>query len=214
MLLDVTLPLIYPGSNANGNWELSMIEAMMGMSVFLENSTLFDHAVDFYKQRVPAYFYNHILDGNAPVPAPRGNPGWYNQTVFNASTNGHCQETCRDLGHTAMGTAATINAAETAFIQGLDLYAWETDRLIGGLEYDTWWNLNNPPPTYICNANITIGTYFNPTFEIAYNALANRKNYSLPNTYQYIIQHVRTNPDPAEILMMIYETLTHGGSPK
>jgi hypothetical protein len=29
----------------NGNWELSMIEGVMGIRVFTENRTLFDHSV-------------------------------------------------------------------------------------------------------------------------------------------------------------------------
>ena len=37
----------------NGNWELSMIEGMMGIGVFTENRTLFDHSVDMWKARVP-----------------------------------------------------------------------------------------------------------------------------------------------------------------
>ena len=42
--------------------------------------------------------------------------------MFNASVSGICQETCRDLGHTQLGIAGMINGAETAFIQGVDLY--------------------------------------------------------------------------------------------
>ena len=54
--------------------------------------------------------------------------------VFNASVNGICQETCRDLGHTQYGMASTLNAAETARIQGVDLYGAQvsSDR-VGGV---------------------------------------------------------------------------------
>ena len=64
-----------------------------------------------------AYFYNFIKDGGAPVPFPPGREGasWYNQTVFNASTNGVCQETCRDFGHMQMGLGGCVAAAATAF---------------------------------------------------------------------------------------------------
>ncbi len=73
--------------------------------------------------RVPSYFYYEPWDGTKPVPAPRGVANWYGETVFNASVSGICQETCRDLGHTQMGIAGMINGAETAFIQGADLYS-------------------------------------------------------------------------------------------
>jgi len=213
MLLTVTLPLIYGGSSSNGNWELSMIEAMMGMSVFLENGTLFDHAVTFWKQRVPAYFYCDSIDKGKPVPAPRGNADWYGQTVFNASTTGHCQETCRDEGHTTYGLAAALNAAETAFIQGTDLYTVEGLRLTQGMEYNANWLQGTKPPSYVCGGTVDIGSEY-PSYEVGYNAFVNRGAYSLPTSLQHIQQKVRTNSDPYDSHMIIYETLTHGGSPK
>ena len=102
MFTRVHLPLIYKGSPANGNWESSMNAAMLGFAVFLEDADLFSHAVGFWRQRTPAYFYNNVEDGPTHRPLPPGRSGdttWYNQTVFNASTNGVCQETCRDFGH-------------------------------------------------------------------------------------------------------------------
>jgi len=109
MMQKVVLPEIYNGSGANGNWELSMIDAMLGIAVFAEDSELYDHAVTFWKQRIPAYFYYHT-DGDKPIPAPRGRPSWYNQPVFNATVDGICQETCRDFGHTSFGIAGTTHA--------------------------------------------------------------------------------------------------------
>jgi len=212
MFVTVVLPLIYNGSGANGNWELSMIEAMMGMSVFLENATLFDHAVEFWKERTPAYFYNFAQDGSQPVKTPRGTPGWYGQTVFNASTSGHCQETCRDEGHTQFGQAGMIDAAETAYIQGVDLYTPYEDRIITAVEYNNHWDLTPPPPSYICNG--TLNTGFCPTHEIVYNAYVNRLGKSLPYTNNFILQKVRTMSDPVNYNIMVYETLTHAGSPK
>ena len=41
---------------------------------------------------------------------------------------GVCQETCRDFGHMQMGFGACVNAAETAFIQGVDLYGEQVCR--------------------------------------------------------------------------------------
>jgi len=212
MLLTVNLPLIYDGSTSNGNWELSMIEAMIGISVFVENGTIFDHGVEYWKQRVPAYFYCYNLDGGKPNPAPRGDPSWYGQTTFNASTTGHCQETCRDEGHTSYGVAATMNAAETALIQGTDLYTSQALRLTQAMEYNAYWLQGNKVPSYVCNGTVSISNEY-PTFEIGYNAFAIRQTYNLPTTYQHILDKVRTNPDPYDAHMMIYETLTHGGSP-
>jgi len=213
MLETVILPMIYAGSDSNGNWELSMIEAMMGISVFTENATLFDHTVTFWKQRVPSYFYCHDTDGGAPVKAPRGSPSWYGQTVYNASTTGHCQETCRDEGHTTYGIAATMNAAETAYIQGTDLYTLEALRLTQTLEYNSKWLQGTSVPSYVCGGSVDISSQY-PSFEVGYNAFVNRNlHYNLTITLQHIVAKVRSNPDPYDWHMMIYETLTHGGSP-
>ena len=50
MLVRVSLPLIIDGSDNVGNWELSMIEGMLGIAVFTENETLLAHAMEFWKQ--------------------------------------------------------------------------------------------------------------------------------------------------------------------
>jgi Alginate lyase len=48
MLRNVYLSKVINGSNSNGNWELSMMEAAIGISVFLEDRTSFDKAVSRY----------------------------------------------------------------------------------------------------------------------------------------------------------------------
>ena len=42
MLRNVYLPEVINGSNSNGNWELSMMEAAIGISVFLEDRATYD----------------------------------------------------------------------------------------------------------------------------------------------------------------------------
>jgi hypothetical protein len=71
MLRNAYIPYIQNGSGANGNWELSMIEALMHCAVFLDDRTLFDKALSMWRKRVPAYFYL-AKDGPLPVPPPSG----------------------------------------------------------------------------------------------------------------------------------------------
>ena len=160
MLTKVNLPLIREGSPKNGNWELSMIEGMMGIAVFTDDRPLLDHAEAMWHERVPAYFYNVQLDGNYPKPLPRGTSRttWYGQTTFDARTNGIAQETCRDLGHTGYGISATMAAAETAHIQGDKLYESEEPRLIGAMEFHARLLLKKEPaPKAVCGGNIHYG---------------------------------------------------------
>jgi len=211
MLSKVHLPLIYDGSGSNGNWELSMIEAMFGIAVFTEDWNLFNRSATFWSERVPAYFYYEPLDGNKPKPAPRGNPSWYGQDVFNSSVNGICQETCRDLGHTQFGMSSAINGAETALIQGVNLYGSQSARLMAAMEFNANLLLGVKVPEYVCGGKVNLDQY--PTFEIGYNEYHNRLGQTLPHTLEQILTHVRTMSVLTESHIAVWETLTHGGSP-
>ena len=93
----------------------SFLEAMLGIAVFSENATLFDHAVGAWRDRAPSYFYI-TADGAAPPldPQPNCQPQphceWYNQSVFDARVTGVCQETCRDMGHSACARGGRCGA--------------------------------------------------------------------------------------------------------
>jgi hypothetical protein len=209
MLKTVYLPEVIGGSSSNGNWELSMIEASIGIGVFLDDRKIFDTAVSMWTKRVPAYVYL-TSDGATPVPPPAGNantPGalesyWYNPTKY---VDGLSQETCRDLGHVQYGLAAMIDAAETARIQGVELYAAEQPRVTAALEFHSQYLSGaQPNPTSICGAALKAVTP-DPMWEIAYNELANRDSLPLPNTNK-LIQKIR--PTRADH-HMIWESLTH-----
>ena len=146
MMNNAMLPNLINGSGNNGNWELSMIEGMIGIAVYNNDANLFNHAVTFWQQRVPAYFYYFPIDGPNPAPPPRGSLNWNGQTVFNNTVNGVAQETCRDFGHTEFGIAAAIAVAETAHIQGVELYGSERPRLEATLEFHAHYLLAIPCP--------------------------------------------------------------------
>ncbi|MEU7479739.1 alginate lyase family protein [Lentzea sp. NPDC042327] len=127
MLRDVYLPEIGNGRvDTAGNWELSMMEATLGIAVFLEDRAVYDRAVGIFRGRLPAFIY---LTGDGALPKTR--PGsavdardeiisyWYGQDTF---VDGLTQETCRDFTHTAYGLAAAAHFAETARHQGQDLW--------------------------------------------------------------------------------------------
>ena len=214
MLSTVILPGIINGSTSNGNWEISMIEGMINIGIFNDDPATFNKGVLYWKQRIPAYFYYHT-DGAAPVPAPRGTADWYGQTVFNSSVDGISQETCRDFGHAQYGISGALDAAETAHIQGVDLYndtaSNAFNRLTSALEFNAKYLLANSStvPSYICGGTVTLQVY--PTDEIGYNNYHNRQGVDLPLTIQYLNQVIRQLPNPTEYHIMVYETLSHGG---
>jgi len=205
MLRNVYLPVVIQGSHSNGNWELSMAEAAVAISVFLDDRASFDLAVSMWRRRVPAYLYVRT-DGPTPVP-PDGQPDlnladfWYGQADFEADGVG--QETCRDLGHMQYGLAAIVNVAETAFIQGLDLYGMESRRISAGLEFHAQFLDGVAPPSWLCGGQLNLLTY--GTWEIGLNHYGNRMGMSLPHTKNLVLKRRPTGVDHH----MEWETLTH-----
>jgi len=206
MLSKVYMPLVDHGSDSNGNWELSMIEASMGIAVFLDDRAAFNTAVRLWRKRVPAYVYL-TSDGPNPVAPPQGNKNWhkfwYDQTKL---VDGLSQETCRDLGHVQYGLAAMTNAAETATIQRVNLFAEQAQRLRATYEFHAKWLNNSAVPGWLCGGKLK-DVSPDPMWEIGYNALVNRQGLELPETKR-LIQKIR--PTKADH-HMAWETLTHAG---
>lgn len=214
MLRRTALPLIEDETNANGNWGLSMIEGMMGIAVLTEDERLFTRAVDFWRTRVPAYVYLSE-DGPRPTPLPQrpgghGPPntqGWYGQTKFDKSVNGISQETCRDLEHAQMGLAAAFNAAETARIQGIDLFGEEAQRLAAGLEFHSRLLSGAKPAANVCGGSVNDADSSYPTFELGYTRLRSADT-PMRNTKEHIKENVRKLPKQYNGWMMVWEALT------
>jgi hypothetical protein len=201
MLKTAYLPDVINGSGANGNWELSMIEASINIAVFLDDKATFDKAAGMWRKRVPAYFYLKS-DGATPVKAPRGTADW-GTTYY---VDGLAQETCRDFLHTQLGFGAAINAAETALQQGLDLYAAESVRLRTTMEFHADLLLGKPPGQ-ICGGTLNLRVL--NTWQIAFNHYHDRMGQALPLTERLILEKARLI-DPT-YKHMSWETLTHAG---
>jgi len=242
MLANIFVPIIYNGAAKNGNWEMSMIDGMMGIAVFDEDSALLAHARAFWLQRVPAYFYYQPMDGDTQPPFPPGRAGsetWNGQLIFNPSTSGVSQETCRDLRHAEDGLASAIDAAEIDFLQGGSLYTAVTidaeDRLVeamnlmAGLEARGLPGKKITAPQDFCTGTgsttlnqITLGV--GTTYAIGYNAYHNRLNdpnladdsgttglHGTANTYHWIQNGLLTQPLTGDQgnHMTLFEALTH-----
>ena len=207
LLVRAFLPLIKDGSAANGNWELSMTEALVGIAVFREDRALFDDAVAMWRARVPAYLYLS-KDGPTPVPPPTGRRTgsvlvdyWYGQTRL---VDGLSQETCRDLEHVQLGLAALGNAAETARIQGEDLFLSEKDRIKAGYEFHAKYLQGASVPSWLCKGKLE-GVDPKPMWELGHSELSNRLGLSLPQTRDLLPKVRPTRVDHH----MVWESLTH-----
>lgn len=213
MLRNVYLPEIINGSNSNGNWELSMMEAAVGISVFLEDKASYDKAMGKFRTRTAAYVYLDS-DGALPKTVPSQNLNtrdkivgyWQGQSTF---VTGLTQETCRDLTHTGYGISAISHVAETSRIQGQDLYGTDVgERLRQALGFQARYELGTAVPSWLCGGSLKLG--LGPVTEVGYNALHNRLGMGMTNT-QTLTE--RNRPAGSNNLFVAWETLTHGDNP-
>ena len=109
---------------ANGNWDAACLLTVMAAGVFLDDHDLFDRAVEHFR----------VGDGNGRL------------THYVVNTDGQCQESGRDQQHTQLGLGLLCEACETAWHQGVDLYAEADDRLLAGFEYTARYNLGDDVP--------------------------------------------------------------------
>jgi hypothetical protein len=213
MLRNVYLPEVINGSHSNGNWELSMMEAAIGISVFLEDKASYDKAVTKFRGRVPAYIYLSS-DGSLPKTAPGSGLDtreeivkyWHGQRTF---VNGLTQETCRDFTHTGYGLSAISHIAETSRIQGQDLYPEVGERLRHALGFQAKYELGETPPSWLCGGSLKRG--LGPVTEVGYTALHHRLGYAMANTQKLT---ERNRPAGSNNLFVAWETLTHGDNPR
>jgi hypothetical protein len=213
MLRNVYLPTVSKGSpHFNGNWELSMTEAVGAIAVFLDDHNAFNHAVSMWRKRLPAYIYLKS-DGDHPVSPPGGQVYtksqvigyWHNQTTF---VDGLSQETCRDMGHLTMGLSAAINMAETAWHQGLDLYKEGHDRIVKAMEFHANYILGAKVPEWLCHGELIGNT--TPMWEIGYNHYHNRVKENMPKSEEVVTKKVRPS---GFAIFQAWETLTHAENP-
>ncbi|WP_372665353.1 alginate lyase family protein [Amycolatopsis kentuckyensis] len=213
MLRNVYLNKIINGSNSNGNWELSMMEAAVGISVFLEDKTNFDKAVTRYRNRVAAYVYLSS-DGALPKTVPGSGLSsrdqivgyWQGQSTF---VDGLTQETCRDFTHTGYGIAAIADVAETLRIQGQDVYGTDVgERLRQALGFQSKYQLGTAAPSWLCGGSLKLG--LGPVTEVGFNALHTRLGIAMTNT-QTLTE--RQRPAGSNNLFVAWQTLTHAANP-
>jgi hypothetical protein len=199
--------------------------------------------------RLPRGGYGGTNTGFASPASRTGDPYGYWGQAGDAATrallDGAAQETCRDLEHVQFGLAAMMNGAETARIQGLDLYGEQAPRMAACMELAARYEDRapadasgsvlgyatpvNPPVTLraseptlcpdasgratvvLLNGGSLAAYPVQPTWEIGYNALANRLGLRLPLTRQ-LIEHYRSPPSGwvGANHHMAWETLTHG----
>ncbi|MGW1612906.1 alginate lyase family protein [Streptomyces sp. NPDC002285] len=109
---------------ANGNWDLTAIQSVLAIGVFCEERTLFEDALRF-------------------AAAGAGNGSVRNRVVTDA---GQGQESGRDQGHEQLAVGLMGDAAQVAWNQGVDLWAFDDNRILANAEYAARYNLGGDVP--------------------------------------------------------------------
>ena len=235
MLKKAFLPHVINGWTGGGaNWLLSMADATMDIGIFLDDRATFDNGVADWRAQVPAAIYmagdenalpqltgmpispSGTMYSRSSITATAFKNYWYNPTKFISGLEG---ETLRDTNHMAMGFGAMIDGAETARLQGVDLYGAEKTRIVTAMELNTGYVYaavkggQNPPPNWVGTSpmNTTNGAW-KITWEIGYNHYANRLGIAMPNTAKLLTDVVRPSAWRTTYFMC-YETLTSYGTP-
>jgi hypothetical protein len=198
MLRQVLYPVIeefYP--TANGNWDASMIQTMMAMAIHLDDSSMFQRAVDYFLEG----------EGNGAV-----------NHYFKPS--GQCQESGRDQAHTQMGLEYLVNASEIAWKQSVDLYKAYDNRLAKGFEYTARYNLGQDVPFEYYESYR--GRYkhhqisdksrgrLRAMYEKAYNHYHNRVGINMPWCRKAI---EKTRPECGSVSSVPWSTLMYADQP-
>jgi hypothetical protein len=170
----------------NSNWDLAAIDALASIAVYKNDGVQFQVALDRWRARIRQNIY-HSSDGSRPISSPFIHNYYSEQCVWiynrvsacsNSTTaqtvspfyeNGQNVESCRDWPHAGLSLAAMANTAETAWIQGFDLYRTERIRLMTGFSYAVqmllYYDLNNTYPSQFCSPapmSSLIGTATDP----------------------------------------------------
>ena len=231
MLQAVLLPHIVKGwYGHSGNWNTSMANGVLNIGVYKSDRATFQTGLALWAQALRNTFY---LKADGPYPFGSTDytnadgtwkpgklaSGWWGANEFGQERDsGITSEVCRDLGHTQMQLASVAQGAETARIQGTDLFGPNQERIIATYEFVARYvNLYAPPnnaakvvavESWVCNGSMDVDQL--PTWEIAYNHYVTGEGVSMPRTTA-LIPTVRKYGSYTN-LQMAWETLTHAGT--
>ncbi len=137
-------------------------------------------------------WHNLPPDAGADASAP---------LLYRAPENGTCQETCRDMDHVQYGLAAMMNGAETARIQGVDLYREQAQRIVACVENAAYYldsaiangepsdgSGNQPPYPIPLTKAITLPVTNDPTLCVDANGKANLTLLGVGSLTTFVIE--------------------------
>ncbi|MBW8780458.1 MAG: alginate lyase family protein [Verrucomicrobia bacterium] len=180
------------------NWDTCNMRAVMAIGVFCDDRAKFDEAVEFFK--------NGRGTGSIRNAAPFRFEGGLVQW----------QESGRDYAHVMGGQGLLMELCQIAWNQGLDLFGYDNNRLLGAVEHAAQYTLwKGVPYTYYTNSDGANQFYISQNyhgrldashFELVYNHYVVRQGLKAPHVQ--LLAALR-RPEPGEIDVLGYGTLTY-----
>ena len=185
------------------NWDANNIMALISIGVLCDNAAIFNEGVEYFK--------NGGGTGSIKNAVP----------FVHAGGLGQWQETGRDQSHGFLGVGFLATACQIAWNQGIDLFAFDNNRLLAGAEYVAKYNLGEAVPftTYDNCQDVNHdwpaingrGVFHDrPVYEMVYNHYVVRKGLAAPYT-QKMSEIMR--PEKGSIDHFGYGTLTFTQNP-
>ncbi len=149
-LKNVYQQLLIDGWTNGGNWQSSIAEGLINIGVYNNDEATYQAGLSRWKDKIVTSIYL-TTDGQYPIPPSStykrpGDSGWNATNDIGRMwsyparyVDGLVLDTCRDLSHAAMNLAAVTAGAETAYIQGDDLYTPYQSRLQRAIELQAGW---------------------------------------------------------------------------
>ncbi len=207
MLLDFMYPVCHDflvrhnGARADhywANWDTCNMRAIIAIGVFCDDRAKFDEAVEYFKTGRG----NGSLRNAAPFRFEGGLVQW--------------QESGRDYAHVMGGQGLLVEMCQIAWNQGLDLFGYDDNRLLGAAEHTAQYTLwKGAPYTFYNNSDDVKQFYLSENyhgrldashFELVYNHYVVRQGLKAPHVR--LLASLR-RPEPGEIDVLGYGTLTY-----
>ena len=163
----------YSGTPGDGNQVMLSTSGVMAVAIYTNNSTMYNEAVNLY-------------EGNSSSINSCASMSYY------IDSNGCPGESGRDEAHSQLGVEAITATAQMAWCQGLNLWSYNSYRLLKGFEWLASYNLGNSATwsnhgtcysTYTSLSTVDRGQW-DLMYELAYNHFVVLEGQSAPYTSQ------------------------------
>lgn len=180
------------------NWDTCNMRAIIAIGVFCDDRSKFDEAVEYFKNGRGT----GSISNAAPFRFEGGLVQW--------------QESGRDYAHVMGGQGLLMEMCQIAWNQGLNLFSYDDNRLLGAAEHAAQYTLwKGVPYTYYNNCENANQFYISGNyhgrlaashFELVYNHYVVLQGLKAPNVK--LFADLR-RPEPGEIDVLGYGTLTY-----